>query len=226
MAEQPAKTTRWNPAANAVLFCALFAVWEILDRVSKSYFDSTMTLGQTISGPVPGLFTFTLVHNTGGAWGMLSSATFFLGVFSLVVSIAIAVFALRYNTGATWLETAALALVVAGGFGNAVDRFALGYVVDFINFSFVDFPVFNIADIGVTVGMAVFFVALLVRTLKESKAKPTPKAVVDASDTLDISPMSLRREESAGESNAEVVGILTDGGIMRIEESGSAEGGR
>lgn len=152
-----------------VLFCSVFAIWEVLDRLSKSYFESALELGESLSGPVPGLVNFVLVHNTGGAWGMLSDSTLALAIFSLVVCIAIAVYALGFNRGATWVETASLALVVAGGFGNAVDRFSYGYVVDFINFGFIDFPVFNIADIGVTVGMVVFFVALLIRTFNEER---------------------------------------------------------
>ena len=53
------------------------------------------------------------------------------------------------------------ALVVAGGIGNAIDRFIQGYVVDFIELSFMDFPVFNIADIGVTCGVALIFIAVI-----------------------------------------------------------------
>ena len=50
-------------------------------------------------------------------------------------------------------ELIPLSFVFAGGLGNAVDRLTLGYVVDFINATFIDFPVFNVADIGVTLGI-------------------------------------------------------------------------
>ena len=53
-------------------------------------------------------------------------------------------------------------MVVAGGIGNAVDRFANGFVTDFIEFSFIDFPVFNIADIGVTCGFALLIIGIIV----------------------------------------------------------------
>ena len=55
----------------------------------------------------------------------------------------------------------------AGGLGNAVDRFTLGYVVDFIDPVFIDFPTFNIADIGVTCGFVIFFAALFLRARRE-----------------------------------------------------------
>ena len=101
---------------HTVLFLAVFAVWEVLDRLTKTYFESALSVGQSFPGPMPGVFTFTLVHNTGGAWGMLSSATLFLGIFSLIVSVALAVFALRFNTGATWVETAAIALLAIAAY--------------------------------------------------------------------------------------------------------------
>ena len=212
---------------NAALFFAVFAVWEILDRIAKSYFDSTMSLGQSVEA-VPGLCRWTLVHNTGGAWGMLSDATFALGIFSLVVSLLLAIFPIRWNEGATWVETCALALVVAGGFGNAVDRFALGYVVDFINLSFMDFPVFNIADIGVTVGMVVFFVALLIRTLLEAKNKPAQSDDLSGGIKAEGAMVSLavadapRAEEPVEVDDAEVVAILDSVGIMN-DMSGTAD---
>ena len=63
----------------------------------------------------------------------------------------------------SWPELIGLGLVIGGGIGNAIDRFALGYVVDFIDLSFMDFPVFNIADIGVTCGLALFLIGWIVR---------------------------------------------------------------
>ena len=66
----------------------------------------------------------------------------------------------------SWPEVVGLALVVGGGIGNAIDRFVLGYVVDFIDLTFMNFPVFNIADIGVTCGLVLFLVAWLVRERK------------------------------------------------------------
>lgn len=158
-----------SPAVNIAVFLLVFAVFEVVDRLTKMYFDSNFMVGEGFDGPIPSVINFVLVHNTGGAWGMFSDSTIALGVFALVVSVVLAVFALRYNEGATWVETVCLAMVVAGGFGNAVDRFALQYVVDFLNFGFIDFPVFNVADIGVTVGMVVFFLALAVRTVIEEK---------------------------------------------------------
>ena len=66
-------------------------------------------------------------------------------------------------------ELIGISLVVAGGIGNAIDRFTLGFVVDFIEPTFIDFPIFNIADIGVTCGIILFIVSLLIHERTEAK---------------------------------------------------------
>ena len=147
----------------ALAFAAVLVAWIAIDRASKVAMD-TVSVGTTLARNVLGLFDFTLVHNTGGAWGVFGGSTVPLGIFSLVVCAGLAVFLFAYlRDQATWLETISIALIVAGGLGNAWDRFAYGYVVDFFNCTFVDFPVFNVADIGVTCGIALLVIALITR---------------------------------------------------------------
>ena len=75
---------------------------------------------------------------------------------------------------ATALETCALSLIAAGGIGNAIDRFVNGFVVDFIDLTFMDFPVFNIADIGVTCGFVLLVIGYLLATRPPSRKETTP----------------------------------------------------
>ena len=155
--------------------CALFALivlmWVGLDFATKQIFKEA-TVGQRfLDQPILGLFDFRLVHNTGGAWGIFSGSTFELGVFSLVVCVLVAGYFFYIRREASWVTTIALSLVVAGGIGNAIDRFAQGYVIDFIEFTFIDFPVFNIADIGVTCGFALFLIGFLVEWVRDRKAE-------------------------------------------------------
>ncbi len=146
----------------AAVFIAIAAVWYIFDRVVKTYIDAAGFPGQVVVPDVGGLFMLQIVHNTGAAWGMLGDSTMLLGIFSLIVCAAIAwyIFGMRKGQGPMG-QTVALAFVFAGGLGNAIDRLTLGYVVDFINCTFIDFPVFNIADIGVTCGIALFLIMIL-----------------------------------------------------------------
>lgn len=156
-------------ARRFAVFIPIVVVWLVLDQASKLFFNGTYHAGQVISDPILGIFRFHLVYNTGGAWSIFSGATWALGAFSLVVCIALTAYLAhtpqRPNSG----ELIGISLVVAGGIGNAIDRFTLGFVVDFIEPTFIDFPIFNVADIGVTCGIILFIVSLLVHERTEAK---------------------------------------------------------
>ena len=144
-----------------VLFVVLAAAWVALDAFTKAQFHGGI-VGRVVFGPVLGLFDFRLIHNTGGAWGIFSNSTFALGVFSLAVCLIASIYFFIASKRMNLFETVGFALVVAGGIGNAIDRFLLGYVVDFIEFAFFEFPVFNVADIGVTCGFVILIIGLIV----------------------------------------------------------------
>ena len=148
------------PIKKALVFFAIVIVWIILDQMTKSLFAG-QTPGGVLAGPFLGLIDIRLVHNTGGAWGIFSGSTFALGLFSVAVCAVITIFILATARGTDTVQFVAAAFIVAGGLGNAIDRFAQGFVVDFIEFSFFDFPVFNVADIGVTCGFAVLVLSML-----------------------------------------------------------------
>lgn len=161
MTEAPFQKAPRADCAAIALYCAVAVIWWVFDRVVKGAVD-VVPAGTVITPNVLGLFEFKLVHNTGAAWGMFSNSTAVLGVFSCLVCIAIAIYYLVLRRGrGHLLETIGLALVFAGGLGNAFDRLTVGYVVDFIDATFVNFPVFNIADIGVTCGIALFFIGYM-----------------------------------------------------------------
>ena len=162
---EPTKVRR-----NAAVAACIALVWIVADFATKRFFDSgAFSLGEDIAGPFLGLFRFTLVHNTGAAWGIFSDATFALGVFSVAMCIALAAYLVVLDKNASLATSIGVGLVIGGGIGNAIDRFAGSYVVDFIDFTFMDFPVFNVADIGVTCGVAIFIVAMVASMLKEER---------------------------------------------------------
>lgn len=146
--------------AKAAIFLSITCVWIVLDQLAKSQFAGMQPNG-ILAGPFAGLIDIRLVHNTGGAWGIFSNSTFMLGLFSVVVCGGLGAFFLATAKSSTMPQAVAFALIVAGGFGNAIDRFTQGFVTDFIEFSFFDFPVFNVADIGVTCGFAFLIIAML-----------------------------------------------------------------
>lgn len=166
-APAPRRSTR---ARNALVFGFVAVAWLALDMLTKGWVAGNYVQGEVITGPILGLVRFHLVHNTGAAWGMFGDSTFMLGILSLAVCAALAVYLFALSPRASLVEATGIALVVAGGLGNALDRFTLGYVVDFIEPTFIDFPVFNVADIGVTCGFVIFLLGIAVMWRREDRA--------------------------------------------------------
>jgi len=117
-----------------------------------------------------GVLHFTYVENTGAAFGSFKDHRW---VFMIISSIAIVALVAYYFLGRPHdrLTTTALAFITGGGIGNMIDRVMLGYVVDFIDFTLIDFAVFNVADSFVCIGVGLMFLALILSERKEAKAK-------------------------------------------------------
>ena len=131
----------------------------LLDQVVK-YFVA-QHLSQTDSAVIiPHILNFIYVRNTGAAFSMFSGKTVVLGVVSILFCIGVAAFWIVKKPQHTLFKLS-LMLLFAGAFGNAIDRIFRGFVVDFIETAFVKFPVFNIADIAITVGTVLLVIYLL-----------------------------------------------------------------
>lgn len=153
---------------NLIVFIVVMIAWIGLDQATKAYFNS-FELGELVAGPFLGIFQFKLVHNIGAAWGMFGGAVIPLALLSIVVCLFLAAYLFVLAPESSVITALGISFVAAGGIGNAIDRFALGYVVDFIEPVFIDFPVFNVADIGVTCGFVVFFIGVLMEYSHASK---------------------------------------------------------
>lgn len=115
------------------------------------------------SVPVLGRYlSFTYATNTGGAFGVMPTATAALTVVAMAVVVAL-ILATRRLEG-NRLVAAGVACLLGGALGNLVDRLRVGYVIDFIDVHF--WPVFNLADIGIVVGAGLLLVATVVGTLR------------------------------------------------------------
>ncbi len=130
-----------------------------LDRVSKWYIDSHMTVGDSVD-VINGFFAITYVRNDGIAFGMLGGKVSILVILTALLIIAIAVYLFRKRTTLHPLAAYGIAAVIGGGAGNLIDRISAGYVIDFLDFK-VWPPVFNVADIFVCVGCGMVIVWLL-----------------------------------------------------------------
>ena len=117
-------------------------------------------MGQKSRALVPTLLDLTYVENTGAAFGMLSGHPLLLAAISLIILAAITVYTIKKEQKHP-LFMLAVALVVGGAVGNLIDRVFRGFVVDFLEFSFFDFPVFNLADCFVVVGVCLLAIQIL-----------------------------------------------------------------
>ncbi len=147
----------------------------MLDFISKNIVKAVMQLGDSIE-VLPNVFSITFVLNKGAAWGMFADRRWIFMVFSTVAIAVIAVI-LAKNQKSHLLFRISLSLVLGGGIGNMIDRcfygetLFSGSVVDFIEVTFIDFPVFNIADSAVCVGVALMFVYIIFFDGKKTKTE-------------------------------------------------------
>ena len=128
-------------------------------------------------GSVPiwsGVLHLTYVENKGAAFGMLADHRWVFMTISTVAIIAIALY-LYSGKNTAKLYTSALMFIVSGGIGNMIDRIALGYVVDFIDFALIDFAVFNIADSLVCIGAGLLILSLVLDIIRETKLQNASK---------------------------------------------------
>ena len=137
-----------------------------LDQLTK--YLALTHLDEATSVPwIRGVVHFMLVRNEGAAFGMFSDHRWVFMVFSSVAIVGLGVYLFRFCKADMWIKTA-LAMVIGGGIGNMIDRVAMGSVVDFIELPFLwlpvlnmYFPIFNVADSFVTVGVVILIVCLI-----------------------------------------------------------------
>ena len=121
---------------------------------------------------IPGIVELRYIQNTGGGFSILTGHTWFLAAMTAVLMLGIALLLVKKvftHPLAVW----SLVIILGGGIGNLIDRVRLGFVVDMFNLQFMNYPVFNVADILVVCGAIAFGVYYMliddkVRTQKES----------------------------------------------------------
>ena len=147
-----------------MIYIAIIIIGFILDRITKIYATNNF-----IKNPYQGaLFNFTYLENRGAAFGILQDRRILFLILTIAVVIGlVAYFIKTYKTNHKLLNIA-YAMIISGAIGNFYDRLFQGYVVDFIEFAFFDFPIFNIADILVTGGAALLIIHMLFFEEKEA----------------------------------------------------------
>ena len=123
----------------------------LIDQLSKAALSAVLVDGKTMTA-IPGILSLQLVHNSGAAFSLFSRSTELLGYLSLLVSVGILVWIGRQRAIPLW-QGLATACLLGGTLGNGLDRWRLGYVVDFLALVPINFPIFNGADIAINVAV-------------------------------------------------------------------------
>lgn len=148
-----------------------------IDQISKIYIHTNFELGDTVS-VIENYFNITYVRNTGAAFGILSdSQQTFRHVFFLaipVIAVAVIVFFIYGLPEEELAQIISLSLISGGAIGNYIDRIQYGYVIDFLDVhikNIYSWPVFNVADSAIVVGVSVLSVLMVLEYFEERKAK-------------------------------------------------------
>lgn len=146
---------------NRLFWIAAFFAF-FLDQLTKYWVVQTFKLGETLP-LIPGVFHFTYVTNTGAAFSLLSGKVEWLRWLSLGVSLVLIGLALLGPVLNRW-DQLGYGLILGGAMGNGIDRFVLGYVVDFLDFRLINFAVFNMADSFISIGIVCLLIASFQKT--------------------------------------------------------------
>ncbi len=151
----------------------------ILDQLTKGAVSQNFTLHESVV-VIDGFFSLTRIHNTGAAFGLGAGSH---DLIRQIFFLALPVVACLWICVLIWkarkekpLLTCAYSLILAGAIGNLIDRFALGYVIDFFDFYIGThhYPAFNIADSSITVGAILLFIDMYLEAKRKKLETNTP----------------------------------------------------
>lgn len=135
-----------------VVFLSVTAGIVLLDRLTKIFFSSFLDYGQSLP-VIKNVFHFTMMHNTGIAFGLFRNHDMVFPIMPMVAIILLLFNIYYYRQNNEILSMAYIvgfSLILGGAIGNLIDRIQYGYVIDFLDFRV--WPIFNIADSAITVG--------------------------------------------------------------------------
>lgn len=133
----------------------------IIDQLTKKIITATMNIGDSYE-VIPHFLNITSHRNNGAAWGILSGKMGFFYIITLIILAVLIIFYIKETKYNAFMQVA-ISLLFAGALGNFIDRLFNGEVIDFIdtNIFGYDFPIFNIADSSLTIGVIFVIIALV-----------------------------------------------------------------
>ena len=140
-----------------LIYLAVVVAWVVLDQATKVALRESLERGE--HWELASFYRFSHVVNDGAAFGLFQGSGVWLAILPVLAIVAIAAYYL-FPPVDHWLTRLGLALILGGAIGNWLDRIYQGEVTDFIDF--IHFPAFNVADIGINVGIAAIILYLVI----------------------------------------------------------------
>ena len=139
---------------NKINYIFIIVFFSIIDQLSKIYINYNFhkLLNKDIV-----IFTIDYVRNYGAAFNILSGSRLFLTLINIISTIILSYFIFISDNKV--INKYGLSFILAGSIGNGIDRILNGFVIDFIKIKFIDFPVFNIADIVINIGVLILIIS-------------------------------------------------------------------
>ena len=196
-----------------MLYAIIAAIILIGDQWLKYWVTVNITLSTGEATLIPGVVKLVNIHNSGAAFGFLSDAAYarwlFLGIAALFIIVIVVVLAkhLFKSRFANWCAVMAL----AGAVGNCIDRALYGYVVDMFKVEFMDFAVFNVADVFLVVACLAFVIYLIVDLFrgKDDDGEDDDDEDDDGEDDDEKPRRAGRRSRTVSDDKYDVSGIET-----------------
>lgn len=150
--------TKYNKIWQLLIASLSICLLVVLDQLTK-HLAVIKLKGNNPFIILKGILEFSYLENTGAAWGILSGGRIILVPFSIIILLAIGFIIYRTPLDKKYLPfRIVMIFLCAGAFGNLIDRVIYRYVIDFIYFKLIDFPVFNVADMYVSVSMILLII--------------------------------------------------------------------
>ncbi|HFI0230912.1 TPA: signal peptidase II [Streptococcus suis] len=149
-------------------FPIVAAVLIVLDQLVKAWTVANIAL-DTVEPFLPGFMSLAYLRNYGAAWSILQNQQWFFTIVTIAAVTGLIWYYIKQIQGNIW-TLFSLSLMIAGALGNFIDRIRLGYVVDMFHLDFISFPVFNVADICLSVGVGILFICIMKEENNGSKS--------------------------------------------------------
>ena len=184
-------TGRFATAEENVMFVislVIIAVLIAIDQIIKVIVNAKLAVGDIVEVIKFGntkIFSLSHVRNSGAAWSMMEGKTWFL-IGVPVIVCALGIWYMYTQRKKSKLQMVSLAMLVAGGLGNLIDRIRLHEVIDYIRFEPIKFPVFNFADICVVVGAVIFavYIIFLDKPSKQDNQKSDSESISETDEDI------------------------------------------